>query len=157
MQFGGLRPAEAIGLVETYLVLPPQGRGSVLLHRTRPSVGRQWTDSRETHDDRGLKNRPAEDVRRVTIPPHLVAELREHLGTFGTADDGRLFFSEKGSVVPSSPYNRVWQEARLLALPPAVTSSPLVSHPYDLRHSALGTVDLAQRGRRPHRGRGAGW
>jgi hypothetical protein len=39
--------------------------------------------------------------------------LREHLATFGTADDGRLFFSEKGAVVPSSTY--------------------------DLRHSALST------------------
>ncbi|GGJ50260.1 hypothetical protein GCM10010121_071690 [Streptomyces brasiliensis] len=50
-----------------------------------------------------------------------------------------LFFSEKGSVVPSSTYYRVWQEARLLALPPAVTASPLASRPYDLRHSALST------------------
>jgi integrase len=111
----------------------------VLLHRTRPSVGKQWTDSGETHDDRGLKNRPTEDVRRVPIPPHLIAVLREHLATFGTADDGRLFFSEKGSVVPSSTYYRVWQEARLLALPPAVAASPLASRPYDLRHSALST------------------
>ncbi|MFJ2307723.1 hypothetical protein [Streptomyces sp. NPDC087787] len=65
--------------------------------------------------------------------------LREHLATFGTADDGRLFFSEKGSVVPSSTYYRVWQEARLMALPPAVAVSPLASRQYDLRHSALST------------------
>lgn len=111
MYFGGLRPAEAVGLAETDLNLPEHGWGSALLHRTRPSVGKQWTDSGETHDDRGLKNRPTEDVRRVPIPPHLVAVLREHLATFGTANDGRLFFSEKGSVVPSSTYYRVWQEA----------------------------------------------
>jgi integrase len=43
------------------------------------------------------------------------------------------------SVVPSSTYYRVWQEARLLALPPAVAASPLASRPYDLRHSALST------------------
>ncbi|MFE4822844.1 tyrosine-type recombinase/integrase [Streptomyces sp. NPDC056704] len=139
MYFGGLRPAEAVGLVETDLTLPELGWGSALLHRTRPSVGKRWTDSGEAHDDRGLKNRPAEDVRRVPIPPHLVAVLREHLATFGTADDGRLFFSEKGSVVPSSTYYRVWQEARLLALPPAAAASPLASRPYDLRHSALST------------------
>ncbi|MFE4087050.1 hypothetical protein [Streptomyces sp. YIM B13502] len=104
---------EAVGLVETDLNLPEHGWGSALLHRTRPSVGKQWTDSAETNDDRGLKNRPTEDVRRVPIPPHLVAVLREHLATFGTADDGRLFFSEKGSVVPSWIYYRVWHEARL--------------------------------------------
>lgn len=33
----------------------------------------------------------------------------------------------------------MWQEARLLALPPAVAASPLGSRPYDLRHSALST------------------
>ena len=65
--------------------------------------------------------------------------MERHLATFGTAEDGRLFFSEKGSVVPSSTYYRVWQEARLLALPPAAASSPLASRLYDLRHSALST------------------
>ncbi|MGY6025939.1 tyrosine-type recombinase/integrase [Streptomyces spinosirectus] len=139
MYFGGLRPAEAVGLVEADLVLPKQGWGSALLHRTRPSVGKQWTDSGETHDDRGLKNRPNEDVRRVPIPPQLVTVFHDHLATFGTAEDGRLFFSEKGSVVPSSTYYRVWQEARHLALPPTVAASPLASRPYDLRHSALST------------------
>ncbi|MEU1538013.1 site-specific integrase [Actinacidiphila glaucinigra] len=139
MYFGGLRPAEAVGLAETDLSLPVNGWGAALLHRTRPSVGKQWTDSGENHDDRGLKNRPAEDVRRVPIPPQLVAIFREHLGTFGTAGDGRLFFSEGGGVVSSSSYYRAWQEARLLALPPAVAASPLARRPYDLRHSALST------------------
>ncbi|MEU6319240.1 site-specific integrase [Streptomyces sp. NPDC047009] len=139
MYFGGFRPAEAVGLAESDLVLPETGWGSALLHRTRPSVGKQWTDSGETHDDRGLKNRPSEDVRRVPLPPQLVAAFRDHLGTFGTAEDGRLFFSEKGAVVPSSTYYRVWQEARLLALPPVVAASPLATRPYDLRHSALST------------------
>ncbi|SEB55005.1 hypothetical protein SAMN05428945_0366 [Streptomyces sp. 2224.1] len=103
LHFGGLRPAEAVGLVETDLNLPIHGWGSALLHRTRPSAGKQWTDSGETHDDRGLKNRPTEDVRRVPIPPHLVVVLREHLATFGTADDVRLFFSEKARSPPPRP------------------------------------------------------
>ncbi|MEV5337830.1 hypothetical protein AB0K93_05000 [Streptomyces sp. NPDC052676] len=38
--------------------------------------------------------------------------LREHLATFGPADNGRLFFPEEGSIVPSSTYYRVWQETR---------------------------------------------
>ncbi|MEU1622013.1 site-specific integrase [Streptomyces sp. NPDC005722] len=139
MYFGGLRPAEAVGLAETDLTLPATGWGSALLHRTRPSVGKLWTDSGESHDDRGLKNRPAEDVRRVPIPPQLVAIFREHIDTFGVADDGRLFFSEGGGVVSSSSYYRAWQEARLLALSPAVAASPLARRPYDLRHSALST------------------
>lgn len=36
-------------------------------------------------------------------------------------------------------YYRVWQEARLIALPPVIAASPLASRPYDLRHSALST------------------
>ncbi|MFF2366285.1 tyrosine-type recombinase/integrase [Streptomyces sp. NPDC058122] len=138
MYFAGLRPAEAIGLAEADLTLPEQGWGAALLHRTRPSVGKQWTDSGESHDDRGLKNRPAEDVRRVPIPPQLVVILREQLDAFGTAD-GRLFYSEGGGVVASSTYSRAWQEARTLALPPAAVASPLARRPYDLRHSALST------------------
>ncbi|MER5727093.1 tyrosine-type recombinase/integrase [Streptomyces sp. NPDC002138] len=139
MYFGGFRPAEVVGLAEADLTLPESGWGSVLLHRTRPSVGKQWTDSGESHDDRGLKNRPTEDVRRVPLPPQLVTILREHLDTFGTAKDGRLFFSEGGGVVSSSTYYRAWQEARVLALPPALADSALAHRPYDLRHSALST------------------
>ena len=45
MYFGGFRPAEVVGLTEPDLTLPAVGWGSALLHRTRPSVGKQWTDS----------------------------------------------------------------------------------------------------------------
>ncbi|MFF4965291.1 tyrosine-type recombinase/integrase [Streptomyces sp. NPDC001037] len=139
MYYGALRPAEAVGLTSADVRLTEDGWGTVLLNRTRPSVGKQWTDSGETHDDRGLKNRPAEEVRLVPIPPQLVAILRQHLDTFGTAEDGRLFTNERGGMVGSSTYYRVWQEARALALPPAAVASPLAARPYDLRHSALST------------------
>ncbi|MFC9092155.1 tyrosine-type recombinase/integrase [Streptomyces sp. NPDC057072] len=139
MYYGALRPAEVVGLTEADLKLPGNGWGTALLNRTRPSVGKQWTDSGETHDDRGLKNRPVEEVRPVPIPPQLVVMLREHLETFGAAKDGRLFTNERGGVVGSSTYYRVWQEARMLALPPAAVASPLAARPYDLRHSALST------------------
>jgi hypothetical protein len=64
------------------------GRGELFVRLTRPGASavaftllplvacpdcKQWTDSGETHDDRGLKNRPTEDVRQVPIPPRLVA------------------------------------------------------------------------------------
>jgi integrase len=137
MCYGALHPAEAVGLTDADLKLPQTGWGTVLLNRTRPSVGKQWTDSGETHDDRGLKNRPAEEVRLVPIPPQLVTILRQHLDIFGTAEDGRLFANERGGVVGSSTYYRVWQEARALALSPAAVASPLGARPYDLRHSAL--------------------
>ncbi|MFG3091906.1 tyrosine-type recombinase/integrase [Streptomyces antibioticus] len=139
MYYGAFRPAEVVGVTEADLKLPEAGWGTALLHRTRPTAGKQWTDSGETHDDRGLKNRPAEEVRPVPIPPQLVAILRQHLDVFGTAEDGRMFTNERGGVVGSSTYYRVWQEARLLALPPAAVASPLAARPYDLRHSALST------------------
>ncbi|MFD4955949.1 tyrosine-type recombinase/integrase [Streptomyces sp. NPDC058451] len=139
MYYGALRPAEAVALTDADLKLPERSWGTALLNRTRPSAGKQWTDSGETHDDRGLKNRPAEEVRLVPIPPQLVVILKQHLDTFGVAEDGRLFTNERGGVVGSSTYYRVWQEARVLALPPAAVASPLAARPYDLRHSALST------------------
>ncbi|MET8953837.1 tyrosine-type recombinase/integrase [Streptomyces sp. NPDC004533] len=139
MYYGALRPAEAVGLTRADLKLPEDGWGTALLNRTRPSVGKLWTGTGETHDDRGLKNRPVEEVRPVPIPPQLVAILRDHMATFGVAEDGRLFTNERGGVVGSSTYYRVWQEARELALPPDVVASPLAARPYDLRHSALST------------------
>lgn len=75
----------------------------------------------------------------MPIPPQLVTIFREHLNTFGAADDGRLFFSENGGVVSCSTYYRAWQEARTLALPPAAVACQLARRPYDLRHSALST------------------
>ncbi|GGX04221.1 hypothetical protein GCM10010383_37590 [Streptomyces lomondensis] len=75
----------------------------------------------------------------VPLPPHLVTLWREHVATFGTADDGRLFFTEQGRIITYTTYNRVWHETRELALPPALTSTPLAKRPYDLRHSALST------------------
>lgn len=59
MYYGVFRPAEAVGLTAADLKLLETGWGTALLNRTRPSAGKQWTDSGETHDDRGLKNRPA--------------------------------------------------------------------------------------------------
>lgn len=102
MYYGAFRPAEAVALTQADLKLPEHGWGAALLNRTRPSLGKQWTDSGETHDDRGLKNRPAEEVRLVPIPPQLVVILKQHLDTFGTAEDGRLFTNERGGEVGSS-------------------------------------------------------
>ena len=51
---------------------------------TRPRAGKAWTDSGETHDRRGLKQRPAGEVRIVPIPPPLVRMLSEQLKDFGT-------------------------------------------------------------------------
>lgn len=139
MYYAGLRPAECVGITRADCTLPKKGWGIAMVHRTRPVVGKKWTGTGEAHDDRGLKNRAANDVRPVPLPPQLVEIWQQSVDTFGTADDGRLFFTERGKVVGSSAYWRVWSMAREFGLPPELVKSPLAKRPYDLRHSALST------------------
>lgn len=137
--YAGLRPAEAVAVCEADCGLPARGWGEAVLHRTRPPVGKKWTGTGQAHDDRGLKGRAQGDTRVVPLPPQLVAIWRQSLDAFGTADDGRLFFNERGDIVGATTYDRVWREARRLALPPHLVATPLAARPYDLRHSALST------------------
>ncbi|MGW7483491.1 tyrosine-type recombinase/integrase [Nonomuraea muscovyensis] len=137
MYFAALRPAEAVSLRRDDCHLPAKGWGRLTLDVSRPEVNRQWTDTGDAHEERGLKHRGANDVRVVPIPPELVKILRQHIADFGVSEDGRLFRSERGGVVASTAYTEVWQEARTLALTPAQVASPLARRPYDLRHAAV--------------------
>ncbi|WP_306303458.1 tyrosine-type recombinase/integrase [Streptomyces sp. TP-A0874] len=135
--YAAMRPAEAVGLRERDCYLPETGWGTLTLRETRPVSGTKWTDSGKRHDRRGLKSREAKADRPVPIPPPLVAMLRQHLREFGTAADGRVFANERGGVLGTSSYWRVWQEARPIALPPDKVDSPLAQRPYDLRHTCI--------------------
>jgi integrase len=135
--YAAARPAEVLALRETDCKLPDTGWGELALGESRPAAGKRWTDSGEVHDRRGLKHRGVKDVRIVPIPPILVSILTNHLKTYGTAPDGRLFRSPNGSVVGASTYYRIWAKARTYALSPAQVSSPLAGRPYDLRHAAV--------------------
>ncbi|MEU1674369.1 tyrosine-type recombinase/integrase [Streptomyces roseifaciens] len=137
LYYAGLRPAEAVGLRLSDCHLPDSGWGTLTLRETRPVSGKQWTDSGERHDRRGLKAREASSDRPVPIPSVLVAILRAHLKEFGTAKEGRVFGNERGGVVGSSTYWRVWEEAREYALPPDRVESPIAGRPYDLRHACI--------------------
>lgn len=153
MLYAALRPAEAVGLRLVDCHLPETGWGTLTLRETRPVSGKQWTDSGERHDRRGLKAREAAADRPVPIPPVLVAILRTHLEEFGTAADGRLFANERGGVLGTSTYWRVWEEARTFALPADRAASPLAGRPYDLRHACItrwlnATVPIAEVARR---------
>jgi integrase len=139
MYYGGLRPAEAVALREADCYLPATGWGKLELAKSLPVTTKKWTDHGQRHDPRGLKQRDPDAVRPVPIPPWLVAILREHIKEFGTAPDGRLFRNERGGIIGSTTYSRVWEEARQLAFTPAQVRSPLASRPYDLRHAALTT------------------
>ncbi|TDB84550.1 site-specific integrase [Actinomadura sp. KC216] len=137
MYFAGLRPAEAAGLRRQDCELPATGWGLITLKKTRPQSNKRYTDSGETFDDRGLKHREDDIVHPVPIPPELVTILREHVDTFGTADDGRLFVTSSGASFSGSAYAQVWKRARVLALTPDQVESPLAARPYDLRHAAV--------------------
>ncbi|MFI6758821.1 tyrosine-type recombinase/integrase [Micromonospora sp. NPDC050417] len=137
LYFAALRPSEALGLRERDCHLPKSGWGMLTVEKSRPAAGKRYTDSGEVHDDRGLKHRGETEAREVPIPPELVAILRGHVDRFGVDADGRLFRSERGNVVASSTYSRVWEEARILSLPPDRAASPLAGRPYDLRHAGV--------------------
>lgn len=139
LYYGGMRPAEAVGLRESDCDLPETGWGLLTLAETRPSSRKKYTDNHELHDTRGLKQRDPNDVREVPIPPHLVRILRDHISEFGTGPDGRMFTNERGGVLGSTTYSRAWREARAFALTPRQVASPLVGTAYDLRHAALST------------------
>ncbi|MFC8569069.1 tyrosine-type recombinase/integrase [Streptomyces sp. NPDC057245] len=137
LYYAAMRPGEALGLRRSDCTLPASGWGRIELTETRPTAGKAWTDSGEAHDRRGLKQRADGEVRIVPIPPPLVRLLREHLEEFGTAEDGRLFSSERGNVIAASSYSRAWKQARELALVPDQVSSVLAFRPYDLRHAGV--------------------
>lgn len=75
----------------------------------------------------------------MSCPPELTAILREHLDTYGTDAEGRLFQGMKGGEVPVVTWNRVWQAARIVALTKQAAATPLAKRPYDLRHAAVST------------------
>ncbi|MFF3461015.1 hypothetical protein [Streptomyces sp. NPDC002619] len=141
MYYAAARPAEVIGLMLKDCDLPRRGWGTIRLRETRPRSGTAWTDSGEAHDRRGLKHRPRKAVRRVPIPPELVALLRWHVTAYGTAPDGRLFQTMRGGLVQDTGYGEgeVWAEARARALTPSEHESTLAKRPYDLRHAAVST------------------
>ncbi len=137
MYYAALRPEEASGLCRQNCDLPADGWGLITLEKARPQANKRWTNSGETHDERGLKHRAVDDTREIPIPPVLVAILREHIATYDTAKDGRLFRTSKGRPFSSSAYSAVWQEARRLAFTVEQVASPLAARPYDLRHAAV--------------------
>ncbi|MGC5015101.1 tyrosine-type recombinase/integrase [Streptosporangium sp. DT93] len=137
MYYAALRPEEASGLRQENCHLPAKGWGLVTLEKARPQANKRWTNSGETHDERGLKHRAKDDTREIPIPPVLVGTLREHIQTYGAEKDGRLFRTSKGRPFSSSAYSAVWQEARRLAFTAGQVTSPLAARPYDLRHAAV--------------------
>ena len=139
MYYSALRPEEATNLREHNLDLPAQGWGWLTLETSAAEVDRHWTDSGGRRDQRELKHRAEGETRRVPNPPELTALLHEHLTTYGTDQQGRLFHGERGGHLAGVTYTRLWARARRTALTPQQDASPLARRPYDLRHAAVAT------------------
>jgi integrase len=142
MFYAMMRPSEVISLTRDSCHLPDEGWGRLVFADASPAAGKDFTDTGQVHEHRGLKGRPLQAAarratRNVPIPPELVALLRAHMTRFGTGEAGRLFRSENGNPIQPSTYWRVWGKARALALTPAQLATPLLRRPYDLRHSGI--------------------
>jgi integrase len=137
LYYGGLRPSEALALRLGDCWLPDEGWGRLELAQSSPQAGVAWTNDGAPRELRSLKRRAQREVRRVPVPPELVALLRSHVDKFGTGPSGRLFRSERGGSLQETAYGTVWRKARLAALTSTQAASPLAARPYDLRHAAV--------------------
>jgi integrase len=155
MYYAGLRPEEAINLGTDNVILPPrvwdedgqqwqnpsddQEWGELHLRSATPDAGSEWTDDGSPRERRQLKHRAEGDSRIVPTHPELTKLLRDHIVSFGPAEDGHLFTGIRGGELPTITYRRAWAKARQVALTPAERASPLARRPYDLRHACLST------------------
>jgi integrase len=138
MYYAAMRPEECQEFREDCIEFPERvgDFGDLTLAAANPDGGAGWTDSGE-REAQELKHRAVGETRHPPAHPLLLIMLRRHLGTFGTAPDGRLFRGAEGGPVPSSRYTDVWRRAREKALTPAQVASPLAKTPYSLRHACV--------------------
>ncbi|MGW2366897.1 tyrosine-type recombinase/integrase [Streptomyces sp. NPDC001667] len=137
LYYAAMRPAEVTDLRKSACHLPDEGWGELVFGASTPRVGSAWTDTGESFDTRGLKRRARKATRSVPIPPVLVRIVREHIETYGVAEDGRLFRASRGGHLLSKEYGEIWKAARLSVLSEADAATPLAEKPYSLRHAGV--------------------
>lgn len=137
MYYGMLRPSEAASLVLDECTLPGSGWGLLEFSEISSAAGRDWTDDGEVHELSRPKGGPRNAIRRVPVPPVLVAMLREHVQEHGAGPDGRVFQTYRGGIYLPSTLWRVLQEARQRAFAQPQAASPLARRPYDFRHAGV--------------------
>lgn len=141
--YAGCRPEEVVAMHVLDARLPGEGEedqwGELLFHTAQPEVGKQWTDTGEVHEERGLKGRAADDTRVVPCRPALTRILRQHIRAESLKPGDLLFPGEKGDMLSGSVFRRAWRSARKEVLTPEEFASPLGRRVYDLRHTCLTT------------------
>ncbi|WP_245606349.1 hypothetical protein [Streptomyces himastatinicus] len=63
--------------------------------------------------------------------------LRDHIETYGTAEDGRLFRAHRGGHVLSKEYGEIWQAARFSVMSPKEFKTPLAEKAYSARSAGV--------------------
>ncbi|WP_411087554.1 tyrosine-type recombinase/integrase [Streptomyces sp. 061-3] len=141
--YTGPRPEEVVAMRVLDARLPGEHDddqwGELLFHTAQPEVGKQWTDTGEVHEKRGLKGRATDDTRVVPCRPALTKILREHIATEKLKPGDLLFPGENGGLLSGSVFRRAWRTARKEVLAPEEFASPLGKRVYDLRHTCLTT------------------
>ncbi|MCX5317073.1 tyrosine recombinase XerC [Streptomyces sp. NBC_00154] len=137
MYYAAMRPAEVIHLQKSQCRLPASGWGLLNLKGGVVTAGKEWTDDGAVHEIHSLKRRAVKATRPVPIPPVLVRMLREHIGSFGVAPDGRLFHNAEGNYIDASAYGITWGRAREAVLTLDEHALDLAKRPYDLRHAGI--------------------
>ena len=145
MFYALMRPSEVAALTKAGCHLPEQGWGHLTFADSSPAAG-QGLHRRRPGPRAPRPQRPHQGQARPEgpqarpqgpDPPELVELLRDHIQTYGTAPDGRLFRSERGNPLQPSTWWQVWQKVRAASLTPEQLASPLMKRPYDLRHSGI--------------------
>ncbi|MFF2306474.1 tyrosine-type recombinase/integrase [Streptomyces sp. NPDC058128] len=141
MYYAGARPEEVVAIDVGDVRLPDVEAddqwGELLLHTAHPEVGRQWTDTGEVREQRGLKGRAADDTRTVPCRPALTRILRAHIEKEGLKPGDLLMQGEKGGDLAGSVIRRAWRRARKEVLTSYEFGTPLGRRVYDLRHTCL--------------------
>ncbi|MFG2299186.1 tyrosine-type recombinase/integrase [Streptomyces sp. NPDC048603] len=139
MYYAAPRPEELVAMRVMDVRLPRADAGDqwgeLHVYAARPEVGRQWTDTGEVRDDRGLKGRGEGDMRVVPCRPALTRILREHIAAEKLKPTDTLFQGENGGVLAGSVIRRAWRGARMAVLTPEQFASPLGKRVYDWRHT----------------------
>jgi integrase len=141
MYYAGPRPEEVVAMTVADVRLPEEGAadqwGELVFHTAQPEVGKQWTDTGDIHEERGLKGRAADDTRVVPAHPSLTRILRTHIKAENLKPGDLLFQGEHGQILAGSVIRRAWRSARAAVLTVEELASPLGRRVYDLRHTCL--------------------
>ncbi|SOE13685.1 Phage integrase family protein [Streptomyces sp. 2323.1] len=141
MYYAGARPEEVVAIDVGDVRLPDADAydqwGELLLHTAHPEVGKQWTNTGEVREERGLKGRAADDTRTVPCRPGLTRFLRAHIEKEGLKPGDLLMQGEKGGDLAGSVIRRAWRRARKEVLTSYEFGTPLGRRVYDLRHTCL--------------------